>query len=135
MDDLIKRLEAASGPDCELDAAIALTKGWVAPRIIVSGTSVSSNGFWKNPNGQECLYPTRYTASIDAALTLVPPAEKWPDGHADFTLDFQSGQCVCDFTCWVRGSEDNSMGSPLYVRAPTPALAICIAALKARGEP
>ena len=68
--DLIARLEAATGPDRELDAAIALTVGLDIGR----GRAHSQDS-----------RVSAYTASIDAALTLVPKGwgvvvRRWADG-------------------------------------------------------
>lgn len=57
-----------------------------------------------------------YTTSIDAALRLVPEGFIWDVAS--------TGQA------WVMGGLDNEQH--LVTSAPTPALALCIAALKAR---
>lgn len=56
MDDLIARLEAAEGPDRELDGDIAI---------------MMRPGFYPNRDIAQKDAP-RYSSSIDAALTLVP---------------------------------------------------------------
>lgn len=94
---LIERLEAASGAAFALDAAIARASGYAS---------------WP---------PRAYTASLDAALTLVPEGHKWvlhSDGCA--------GVKLCDM-----GDDDDLPTGEDW--AATPALALCIAALKARG--
>ena len=109
MSDLIARLEAATGPDRELDRAIAKALG-VMPLYQMRGQIGSS---WPD-----------FTDSIDAALTLVPEGWRW---HSYY---------------WPRKDEPKIMSlvtSEPHVgiahgKAATPALAICIAALKARGE-
>jgi hypothetical protein len=113
---LIERLEAATGPDRELDLDLALAVGLL--------TSPLERGCWVDPGecidgGKEADGTTfvalAYTASIDAALALVPEGAIWmvsteePGPYAAI----EGGYCA-------------------YM-APTPALAICIAALKARG--
>lgn len=113
---LIERIESADGPDRELDAEIAVAIRYFPQNV----------GFvWKNdlePNCPEIGRVTcvtslgtggphyaapRYTASIDAALTLFP----------DQTGPWSAWNCAI----------------PRVRDAATPALALCAAALKARG--
>lgn len=61
--ELAERCEAATGPDRELDAAIALLHGW----------TVHKGDNWIGPHGQ--ISVPEFTGSLDAALTLVP--ERW----------------------------------------------------------
>lgn len=133
MDDLLQRLQAASGPSRELDAEIAehigddrvvpLTAwrysdewmrkddvlGWVA-----SGPNMLSTG--------DKFIPF-YTSSIDAAMTLVP------EGWRFIAFDQMRGKVVC------------RIGGDGYPWVPSPwgarnaATALCIAALQARKEP
>lgn len=75
----------------------------------------------ENPHPYHC---PRYTGSIDQAVTLVPKGaswfiESWPPSP---TRKVTSDAAVC-------------MGGERYCSdASTPAIALCIAALKARGE-
>lgn len=103
---LIERLEAASGPDRELDEAI-----WLATKCHIE--------------------PQRsYTASIDAALTLVPGSNEhtalfWQlgnDGAGGNPADFLARLLICT----------NLTSREFRAVAATPALALCIAALRAR---
>ena len=77
--ELIARLERATGPDRELDNAIAAAVGFKVP-------TANSEG-----------WPLHYTASIDAALTLFEPGTEYcistlygiafveaPLNHSDF---------------------------------------------------
>lgn len=103
--DIISRLESAEGPDRELDGDI-----WFA----VHGYRASAN--LEN-------YPSRYTASIDAAMTLVPDGfQAYVDtgiGHGD------AHACVwTDHPCRIQGGARQQH---------SPAIALCIAALKARA--
>ena len=108
MSDLITRLEAATGPDRELDRAIAKALG-VMPLYQMRGQIGSS---WPD-----------FTDSIDAALTLVP------EGYYPI-IDF------AEVKCFIRDRNNFDHDPPAWcAKAPTPALAICIAALRARGEP
>ena len=134
MSDLITRLEAATGPDRELDAAIftAVYHDKVPSPIVESGYGWRyDKGHWWLATGEDartppkCVFPPRFTASIDAALTLVPEGWRWHSYH------------------WRRKDEPKIMSlvtnephvGIAHGKAATPALAICIAALRARGEP
>lgn len=98
MSDLIERLEKATGPDRQLDAAISEALTGIPEKIA-----------FEHPN----FVPPRYTASIDAALTLVPGSM--------VSLRFQrTGQT---WGCYLNGRDTN---------ATAPAIALCIAALRAR---
>jgi hypothetical protein len=110
---LIARVEAATGPDREVDAdiAVALNVGGLADPV------------WKRlPGGKfvdrGCAINTvsadRYTASLDAAMALVPSGVDW-------LLD--SGRIA------IVGRRP---AGPFTARAATPALALTAAALRAR---
>jgi hypothetical protein len=94
--ELIARLEAATGPDRDLDVAIidALFPG-------------------------ARKFPLEYTASIDAALTLVPEGWRW---HLGNTLDGRGTAMI-----WL-----NPLTGTDEIFAAAPAIALCIAALRAR---
>jgi hypothetical protein len=101
MKELIGRLKAATGPDRKLDEAIdeyAVTLLGLPPRVV----------------------PPPYTASIDAALTLVPDGEDW---------HMQSHASVA--ACWA--SVGRFTRGPMLWKHATPAIALCIAALRARA--
>ena len=126
--ELLARRGAATEPDRELDATIALAAGW---------TRHHGQYEWMKPNG---FFSTvgcpAYTASIDAALTLVP--EGWrmaalcqrdPWFCRLETDDFES-------VTWGKGGDwitEVTSGNEATANAPTPALAIVIAALRAKG--
>ena len=78
---LIERVEKASGPDRELDEAIAFIAGW---RM--------RNAIWAAPGEKfSCgSFPPRYTASLDAVMTLKQ------DGHT-----FALGDCNEDSVPWA----------------------------------
>ena len=127
MNDLIERLEAATGPCRELDAAIALE---------VDGGEI----VWKMANYTMESYPARryasadhvsgygnapvplYTTSIDSALTLVP------EGWAEYTLMNGNGYHEATFN---NHEAKRTVWGSSYA---SPALAICLAALKAHKE-
>lgn len=108
-DELIAALEKATGPDRELDHEIA--------QFIYPGEKLqwpemykASSEFWCRRNVE------KYTSSIDAALTLVPEysyAEIHTDNCAFVRINGEE-----EYECW---------------NVASPAIALCIAALKARG--
>lgn len=147
MGDLIARLEAATGADRELDAqitvALDIRADWLRVargEIYFDGEMIGAEPVIRfrdermkrsagNPPSGHC---PAFTASIDAAMTLVPAAEHWPDGDVAFDLGVEYGIWTADFTAFAKPGEDMSMASPLWVRAPTGPLALCIASLRAR---
>lgn len=108
MKDLIERLAKATGPDRELDAAIAY-------RCTKAASAVMG-------------FPS-YTSSIDAALTLVPEGWHWEVSDSPKEFPARAGVSpvapVDEWVCSDTGGQDAS--------AATPAIALCIAALKARS--
>lgn len=110
--ELIERLEAAEGED-----------GWLSEDI------AKAVGIWSLTAGRFPTYPG-YTGSLDAALTLVPEGYIYliRQGHPDLpdgsgrTLHFANVIPVVDFRNDHRAY------------ANTPALALCIASLKARAK-
>lgn len=124
-DELIARLESADGPSRELDWAIAESLGWTRRQVgQVIACYAPSDPHMK-------AGAPRYTASIDAALTLVP--EGWQHGYATIP----SGDILRAEThhaqAYVDGSEMQDFTKYFRAEAATPALAIAAAALKARG--
>ncbi len=110
--DLIARLEAAEGPDRGLDAEIARLKGYeVHDKLWVRVTSYDGH-----EKGALSPLP-HYTASIDAALTLVPEGWGWSFGQTptDEGVEYHA-----------------QVNWEPIVAGGTPAIALCIAALKAR---
>ena len=136
---LIDRLEKASGPDRELDLAIHRATRRCKPtqeelsyeRIVQFDALDNLSHVFVDSDAHEsgyCLGVRRvnYTASIDLALTLVPPGT-W--------LEIETGtQQKPPYFEWpvlhfVSQSSERGLGT---VQAKTLALSICIAALKAR---
>lgn len=110
---LIELLESATEGSRELDVEIVFA---LYPESIYQPQCVGEEPiFWSEPYyKQEC---PAFTTSIDAALTLVPDGRIWTLGtYAD-----HSG---------YRAALDSQSES---TKAATPALALCIAALKARA--
>jgi hypothetical protein len=122
MDELIERLEKATGPDRELDGAIALSLGWTFQKM-----KGDSKPYYRKPG--ETTYYMRsevpaYTASIDAALTL---------GVGQWKLRWQ----YHGMGNWVAAAEvtrsDNFERWYDSDYQDSPAIALCIAALRARA--
>jgi hypothetical protein len=120
MKDLIERLEKATGPDRELDAKLAFVNGaWAA--------GVDEGVPWvqwaKNTAVEINDELPRYTASIDAALTLVPEGWEWE------LYSNPPSAWLCE-----RGYDpDTYNGKTALASTKSPAIALCIAALKARS--
>ncbi len=94
--DLIKTLEAATGPSIKLNAAIAVQvggRGW----------------------------PSHYTSRIDVAASIVPKGWSW-------SLSVNENK---QYPCADLG-RSHPTNKRVTVEAPTPALALVIAALKAK---
>lgn len=112
-DELIAALEKATGPDRELDAAIAGLINNISPTVA-----------FEHP-----LYvPLEFTASIDAALTLAPEGY----GCAIETRPHSLAKSRRVPAAWCSPYQDEpnipSVGA-------TPAIALCIACLKSREAP
>lgn len=124
--ELIERLEKATGPDRELDDLIAGV-------VLNPGGEVRLEGM---PSGEPGIktyfYPDgtrgtslRYSSSIDSALTLVP--EGWGWLVRDFKGDGEEGAYADVPHLTI---ESNMDGQAFH---KIPAIALCIAALKARA--
>lgn len=117
--ELIERLESATRADRELDGAIhlALNPGLVRVRCSVASyydphkTSALSAEKYHIAGATSTGKP--YTASIDSALSLAPRGCDWAVGTT------------------IKGDAFCNLDFNHAVYAATPALAICIAALKA----
>ncbi len=113
LEELAVRVEGAAGPDREIDAQIAGGLGWcVGPE----GNRGGRCG--RTPQGTWKVVP-RYTASLDAAMTLVP--EGWTGivqltGAAELVDARNDSRRVRALAC------------------ETPALALTAAALRSRAE-
>ena len=128
IDTLIRELEEATEGSRKLDARIHLTRrsfliglGFTlaAPQIAFA----ESDG-WVVESGHSSKSP-HYTTSIDAARTLVPDDWAWivEDTKEQGCGPGREGIGAC---VW------NTMDVPPIHRAETPALALCIASLRAR---
>jgi len=116
VDTLIKKLEAATEGSRELDAEVAVAAG------LDKDTMCSMYLDWVRLNNANMIngHPgPHYTTSIDAALTLVP------EGVAHWMIRSPKPWAKI----WLH--YDNT-DNETYGDGATPALALCIAALKAR---
>jgi hypothetical protein len=133
---LAERCEAASGPDRRLDAEIgaavrampmndpdAWISGWPHPFIAApqfKGSIAAPN----NAGGIVCHWEARdYTASIDAAMTLIA---------ADVFFHVSRFSPECDGRGQAHVYPNRGIGDDYEAEAATPALALCAAALRAR---
>ena len=128
-DELIAALEKATGADRDLDANIGkvagwLKTGWAANRWWAPDVAARARKAKKTPGsfGVLPLDLPKFTASIDAALTLVPDDACW--GVSRPRQPDMSGK---QFWASIHGGHPGGRGA-------TPSIALCIAALKARPE-
>lgn len=135
LSDLIARLEKATGPDRELDAEIfcAINHGFVTHHAAPGFAIKDQFGIIENGNLARSPYISsnrrvspRYTSSIDAAMTLVPSTHLHMVGNAGLS------DGVKEYRADVWGLEPRSSHIGLH---DCEAIALCIAALKARSLP
>lgn len=135
MKELIERLEKATEPDRETDHRIGCAIAGVEfVSLDLSGAGESLR--WRGPKNAK-VYAPAYTASIDAALTLVPggPRDAWWSVEVarspDSPLRSFGGRPEVYMAKVARWSES---GKEHCGHSDTPAIALCIAALKARAD-
>lgn len=129
--ELAERCEKASGPDRELDADIWDALG-LSPKY--EGRRRAKYGKWARLDGgtyhfandsawgSNCGAPS-FTASLDAAMTLVP--EGWMDGlHLVWSRGLKSERVCMAKLRFMRTEGDGA----------TPALALTAASLRARAH-
>jgi len=139
MHDLITKLETLDGPDREVDALIAVAADWRPewlrshPRygLRAYGKEVQYTSLPRWSRGSPTYEPPTFTDSIDAALTLVPEGCGYKIVHgpgdvrstATVLLPAKNGDgSITDPNSWAR---------PIDALSKTPAIALCIASLKA----
>ena len=110
---------------------IAALETATEPHWTYNGDIVDVLGLEKPDDVPPWQWPPAYTASIDAALTLVPEGCDWVvrSGMADHPTDTRPYAHVMFGN--VNRDRSRSLGE---AHAPTPALALCIAAIKALKE-
>lgn len=119
MSELLKlaaRCEAATGPDRTLDAEIAVLVDGLGSVATYSPAYLHAVGNSFEDIGKYADIPA-FTASIDAAMSLVPEGAWWWVEAQPLGKAFHAG---CADEC--------------VATAATPALALCIAALRARDS-
>ena len=137
---LITKLEQASEGSRELDAAIWETQGYVRKKSrkwhIPTTPEKIYVDTWRTPSGKEIApfyedggidpddIPPHFTTSLDCALTLVPEGWGW------LVEVWQREESWAQVVCRPKGSTKPS-GIFEGAEAKSPALALCIAALKA----
>jgi hypothetical protein len=121
---LAERCEQATGPDRELDALIAGREGaLVADTRDCDGNSVTC--VWpggKFRSGEWFILPA-YTASLDAAMMLVPE---------DHNLNVWTHRTK-ESTAGASVTHNEDGKGPTVFKCATPVLALCAAALRARA--
>lgn len=126
MTDIIERLEAVTCDVDTLDEAIATFIGLKhRSRRDSRGRSKGREWFLDSHSGIETWGRCPpYTTSIDAALTLVPEGWQW---------NIDNGiHCEDAAHAWLGNNSPQEIVPGTSGDAATPALALCIAALKAR---
>lgn len=123
---LIERIEAASGPCVGLDAEIEHAVGWWSDHHFACWSRYQECGESANPSLPVPVPPSRYTDSIDAALTLVP------DGW-EVSLYGAVGKIPPEAQLETQKIRDQ-FRHPISASGSTMALALCAAVLRARGD-
>jgi hypothetical protein len=119
---LADRCEAGTGGGRELDAQIAVAVSDDAGAWVVEPSPASlfshQPGWFSTSDNRSHKAPS-YTASLDAAMSLVPSGIVWNMGN--------------DVRCWAHVWRDKNLydGVPWDARASTPARALTAAALRA----
>lgn len=120
---LIKRLEALTGPSREVDAEIATAIGWKSVPWEFSGKRGLT---WYAPDLEVHYECPHFTGSIDAALTLMPKINRPNFPWLAIKSNNPNNPIGCRCELWLDNVKNyNGRGKTL-------AIAICIAALKAR---
>lgn len=117
--ELASRVEAGEGPDRDLDAEIKEAVGHMWDYAADWG-----------PRGHDKPVAFAYTASLDAAMTLIPGDEMWDVSRES------ADTYTADLTCFYRGIVDYEPDADKvpFGRAKSPALALTAACLRARAH-
>lgn len=123
LNELADRVEALSGPDRDVDDAIATAIYSEPERHCIKGLSDEAGGMWmfRYPNGSVGS-SLRFTGSLDAAMTLVPGGK----GRGAFHVQRSSTANNCAVVWFDAEFNRSERGD-----AKTPALALASAALRA----
>ena len=112
--DLIEKLSKLDGPCRYTDGLIQ--------ELLNKGTVLMSTDIPTRSSPLITRGTNFYTASIDAALTLVPKGWHW---------EIDSGQCEIAPERWPHYENADESGGGQYEHHKIPAIAICIASLRA----
>lgn len=124
MQTLLQRLESLTGPDREVSDLVLLSWGWTRPN------DSPLEGAWFNPDGY-CVMPAPHpTASIDDALLGVPEGMKWVTGSPHRSQIDSNGP---NAAVWPQEQSDPDEYDHFDGDHDDPAIALCIAIVKARG--
>lgn len=132
---LAERIEALEGPCREMDAEIFKAVGAPLPKaafgmdIELQPDPNSASGFVMPVGELQVRYECpAYTASLDAAMTLVP--EGWAHGYR-WNAKYKSAYAWCDFIPEAPFKPEELL-SQHSRKCATPALALLAAALRAQ---
>ena len=136
LQEIIERLTVAAGPDREIDADIWLATrvGWVRQRYN-NWLGLQSRGSDAAERQYALLYAPTFSASLDAALSLVPEGYVW---RACEQLHYRGDGWKDENGRMRSWAQVDPARSPVNIdqiheaEALTTPLALCIAALKAR---
>jgi hypothetical protein len=120
LEGLADRVERLSGPDFDVDRDIAIMLGW---------TPFNMGGYTTDPQGKTREGFPKFTASLDAAMTLIEGPKDYP-GSKTFVVDC-AGQTTVHFQPVAHVWSDKGKHT---AKARTPALALTAAALRARAS-
>jgi hypothetical protein len=136
MIELAERCEKASGPDRELDCLILEALGYEVKRDHARpGQVVRGFGLLRYIGGTHWCTFNRYTASLDAAMTLIPKG--WRLWTGDFSVEGRFNWMLKGpLAPWTDPEDGRETIAPQYGNGigSTPALALCAAALRARAQ-
>lgn len=121
--ELIARLESATGGSWQLDEEIAELMGYVC------AGRCGNCRTWFRPHGPYIGLVDAFTRSIDAALTLVPENSEW---FIASHFGWEQARRRHDAHVVAKARGGPAYGTLVGSTAISPALALCIAALKAR---
>lgn len=133
MDNLIARVEAATGPSRELDAEIFIRVKHPTWRLQTGCEPFPDEvkpGRIQEPDGFAWREAPTYTASLDAAMTLVPNGEgRWPQVYYVGPNPNNQRQGH-RWSIWLKGKAEPVKGH----HKDSSALALCAAALRSIKE-
>ena len=123
---LVERCENAMGPNRELGDEILLACGWYLETIHAEDDGVAvSKMFWVSPSGVRSHERLDPTASINAALTLIP--EGWT------AWELRSRAALTHFAAELSRLDGRGNENHVHGYGATPALTFSAAALRARA--